>query len=431
MSMSLSISAIDAMGIIIWLANITQALLLVVWAGLVAYLIFLTLCALVARLREHTTPEQSTRPSTRFSILVPAHDEEPVIGQCLDSIMSIEYPRRLRRVIVIADNCTDNTAHIAASKGATVYTRQDAHRRGKGYALDWALKRLLREDGGWTEAVVIFDADTLADRHFLTYMDARIQKGGVALQGRYDLINPFDNWRTALLYSALLLHNRLRPLARQALGWATVLKGNGMCFTRNVVQRFGWNAYTLAEDIEYTTTLLDAGIRVEPVAQAVLYAQAPVTGRQASTQRMRWEGGRFALVKRDAPRMLVNFIRTRSMAHLDWAMDLFIPPLAILVGVPLIMLAVNLLPAMVSGAVSTLSWAWLGTLAGTAVYVLGGLLISGARPQAYLYLLCTPFFLAWKAKIYMLMLLGRGPNGWVRTERTTTGTTTTTTMSRS
>src|SRR5947209_11360055 len=102
-------------------------------------------------------------------------------------------------------------------------------------------------------------------------MDARLRGGSVALQGQYKLLNPFDNWRTGLLYSALLLHNRLRPLARQALGWTTLLKGNGMCFSRSVIERFGWNAYGLAEDIEYTTTLLDAGIRVESAPGAVLY----------------------------------------------------------------------------------------------------------------------------------------------------------------
>ena len=76
------------------------------------------------------------------------------------------------------------------------------------------------------------------------------------------MLDPFHNWRTALLYCALLLYNRVRARARATWGWTNLLKGNGMCFTRSVVERFGWNAYSLAEDIEFTTTLLHAGIRV-------------------------------------------------------------------------------------------------------------------------------------------------------------------------
>jgi cellulose synthase/poly-beta-1,6-N-acetylglucosamine synthase-like glycosyltransferase len=268
--------------------------------------------------------------------------------------------------------------------------------------------------------VIVFDADTLADPQFLHMMDARLRQGSLALQGQYNVLDPFHNWRTALLYCALLLHNRLRPLAREVWGGTTLLKGNGMCFARSVVERFGWNAYSLTEDIEYTTTLLSTGIRVEAVPEAVLYAQMPQTSQQATSQRMRWEGGRFAMARRDGKRLLGEFLRERSLVKLDWAMELLQPPLAILVGVPLALLALDLpLAWWAGGPLGALSVAWAAVLASTFLYVIGGLLISGAQPRAYLYLLCTPFFLLWKVRIYAAMLLGRGPKGWGRTERTT------------
>ena len=406
--------------ILSWLWGLLQAPLLLVWLLLALYLVFLTASALVARLRERKSAISEITPSTRFTILIPAHDEELVIGDCLDSLMHFDYAEQLKRVVVIADNCTDETANIAAAKGASVYVRNNDSKRGKGYALDWAMHRLLAEDKGWTDAVIVFDADTQANPNFLRYMDARVQAGSLALQGRYDLLNPFDNWRTALLYSALLLHNRLRPLARQALGWTTLLKGNGMCFRRGIIERFGWNTYGLAEDIEYTTGLLNAGIRVESVPGAVLYAQAPQTSKQADSQRMRWEGGRFTAARRDGLRMLADFARHRSAAKLDWAMDLLTPPVGILVGVPILMLLINIPLALVwRGPLGLLSWIWTAALLGAIIYVLGGLMISGADRRAYLYLLCTPIFLIWKLRIYATMLLGKGPRGWVRTERTT------------
>jgi 1,2-diacylglycerol 3-beta-glucosyltransferase len=405
--------------ITIWLVALLQIPLLVVWALLTIYLLFLTITALAARLSERKQAPPGF-VSTRFSILVPAHNEALVIEQCLDSLNTLDYPIGIRRLIVVADNCTDNTAQLAASKGVIVYQRHDDRKQGKGYALEWALQRLLSNDGGWTDAVVIFDADTVADPQFLRQIEARLRNGSLALQGQYNLLNPFDNWRTALLYSALLLHNRLRPLARQGLGWTTLLKGNGMCFARSVIERFGWNAYGLAEDIEYTTTLLEAGIRVEAAPGAVLYAEAPRTRRQADSQRMRWEGGRFALARRDGVRFLQAFFRSGSVARLDWAMDLLTPPMAILVGMPLLMAILNGVLTQLLGTtiVTFTAWIWLAVLAGTCIHVIGGLLISGADPRAYLYLLSTPLFLVWKLQIYIAMLLKRGPRGWVRTERT-------------
>jgi cellulose synthase/poly-beta-1,6-N-acetylglucosamine synthase-like glycosyltransferase len=406
--------------IISWLLTVAQAPLFAAWALLTLYLLFLTASALIARLREPRKTPDRDAAVTKFSVLIPAHDEELVIADCLKSLTSFDYPADMYRVYVIADNCTDGTAKIASSMGAQVMERFDDSKRGKPFALDWALTRLLKEDKGWTDSVVVFDADTQADGQFLRYMDEKLRGGALVMQGQYNLHNPFDNWRTGLLYSALLLHNRLRPLARQAMGWTTLLKGNGMCFSRQVVERFGWKAYGLAEDIEYTTMLLDAGIRVESVPRAVLYAQAPQTSKQADSQRMRWEGGRLALARRDGLRLLRTALRHRSLARLDWAMDLLTPPMGILIGLPIVMLVINVpLSLLLGWPLVGASWGWLGLLLGAGVYVVGGLMISGAQRKAYVYLLCTPLFLVWKLKVYATMLLGRGPRGWVRTERTT------------
>jgi 1,2-diacylglycerol 3-beta-glucosyltransferase len=405
--------------ILAWIAGVLQAPLVLGWSAIVLYLLFLTTTALIARLRERPVRISHVVPATRFTVLVPAHNEAEVIAGCLDSLGVIYYPEDMWQVIVVADNCTDNTAEIAREHGATVYERRDDENRGKGYALDWALEKLLSEDKGWTQAVVVLDADTQADSRYLRYMDERLQNGALALQGQYSLLDPFHNWRTALLYSALLLHNRLRPLARKTLGWTTLLKGNGMCFSRLVIDSFGWKAYGLAEDIEYTTMLLDAGIKVEPVHEAVLYALAPQTSRQASSQRMRWEGGRFALARRDGARLLSDvFDDGINFARLDWAMDLFTPPMAILVGLPLVMFLANLLLAAIGLPLGLFAWWWLALLIGSGVHVLAGLMICDAEPKAYLYLLSTPVFLLWKIKVYATMLVGKAPRTWVRTERT-------------
>src|SRR6478609_1772209 len=108
--------------------------------------------------------------------------------------------------------------------------------------------------------------------------------------------------------------------------------------------------------------------------------------------------------------MLRYFLRHRSAVKLDWAMDLLTPPVGILVGVPVLMLMVNVPLAIIwPGVLAWMAGAWALALLGSIIYVLGGLLVSGADRRAYLYLLATPIFLAWKLRIYAAMLRGKGP----------------------
>ena len=74
----------------------------------------------------------------RFAILVPAHDEQAVIGRTLASLAALDYPHDRADVWVVADNCTDATAAVAQTHGALVLERRDPARAGKGHALAWS-----------------------------------------------------------------------------------------------------------------------------------------------------------------------------------------------------------------------------------------------------------------------------------------------------
>src|SRR4051812_744657 len=154
-----------------WGIGLAQAPLLLIWGLLTIYVVLLTGSAILAQARRPRWQAMRTHgPNTRFTILVPAHDEALVISECVRSLRAFDYPDEQWRVIVIADNCTDDTAALARTMGAHVYERTNPEQRGKGYALDWALSRLLHEDKGWTEAVIVFDADTLVEPQFLQAM---------------------------------------------------------------------------------------------------------------------------------------------------------------------------------------------------------------------------------------------------------------------
>ena len=104
---------------------------------------------------ESVAPETGERG--RLAVLVPAHDEASIIASALRSVIPHLAPDD--RLLVVADNCSDDTAAIATKEGAEVIVRSDALRRGKGYALDCGVRHLERDRRGPPDIVVIIDAD--------------------------------------------------------------------------------------------------------------------------------------------------------------------------------------------------------------------------------------------------------------------------------
>jgi hypothetical protein len=154
-----------------------------------------------------------------------------------------------------------------------VFERCDPANRGKGHALAYAFS-LLRPES--FDAYIILDADTLVGEDLLAAMDRYLHAGHRIIQAHYDVLNPFESRRTTLMYVALRIFNYVRPLGRRTLGLSTGLQGNGMCFAKPVIERYAWNAFSLAEDIEYTTTLVLNGERVVFAPEAQVWAQMPV-----------------------------------------------------------------------------------------------------------------------------------------------------------
>src|SRR5262249_57527767 len=121
------------------------------------------------------------------------------------------------------------------------------------------------------------------------------------------------------------------PLGRVRLGWSAGFKGNGMCFRRDVLERFGWGASSLAEDVEFHTHLLQSGLRVTYAPEALVTAEMPTSLKQARSQQARWEGGRLALIRGCALPLLRSGLLQRDPARLDAAAEIMVPPLSVVV----------------------------------------------------------------------------------------------------
>jgi 1,2-diacylglycerol 3-beta-glucosyltransferase len=171
-----------------FVASLLIALLAIPVVLACGYLLALTL------LSSEPKPLAPSSRRLRFDVIVPAHNEAAVIGRVVTSLQKLDWPPERFRILVVADNCTDDTAEIASDAGAVVLQRHDPNLRGKGYALRYAFGR--SSDEGYAHAVVVVDADTDAMPNLLEACAARIEAGADAVQVHYGVRNPHDSWRT-------------------------------------------------------------------------------------------------------------------------------------------------------------------------------------------------------------------------------------------
>jgi cellulose synthase/poly-beta-1,6-N-acetylglucosamine synthase-like glycosyltransferase len=192
-----------------------------------------------------------------------------------------------------------------------------------------------------------------------------------------------------------------------------------MAFRREVLEELPWRCYGLVEDIEYANRAVLAGKKITYAPQARIYGQGAGSRKQATVQRMRWEGGRLQQARADLPPLLRYAISKPSFSALDRALDLLIPPLALLALLLGVFATLNGLLWLVLGGswLKTTLLGWLGLIAGLIIFVVGSLLAARARLEAWAALAFAPFYIVWKFYIYGRMLVRKVPTEWVRTPR--------------
>lgn len=239
-------------------------------------------------------PEQASKQH-RFAILIAARNEEAVLPHLLETIRNQDYPAQFITTYVIADNCTDATAKVAADGGAVVYQRFNTEKIGKGYALNYLLDKIRQEEGGFEryDAFMIFDADNLLDANYMTQINITCDQGYGVFGGFRNTKNYGTNWISsghALWY----LHDSVHlNQSRYLLGNPCFVTGTGFGFTREVLEKAGgnWNFFTLTEDIEFSAWLSYNGIRSGYNHDAILYDEQPENFRISWRQRTRWVQG--------------------------------------------------------------------------------------------------------------------------------------------
>lgn len=343
-----------------------------------------------------------------IAVLIPAHDEAAGIARTIAAAAAQLRPQD--RLIVIADNCTDATAVIAARSGAEVVVRDDPDRVGKGYALA-AGRDFLRADP--RAAVIMLDADCIpGDGAFHTLAQSACRRYA-AVQGRY-LLDVGDDASPIVRVSsfAFLIKNRIRQRGLQRLAGVALLQGTGMAMPWTMFDAAPLASASLVEDLELGLHLVKTGqrLRFEDAASFISPASAQGATR---AQRTRWEHGTLATVARHMPSLLREGLSRPRL--LPFIASLMVPPLSLLVALLLPVTAGLALLALAGGTSAPLAL----VLACAAAFALAIALVWLLHARAMLpfgMLLGLPLYVIWKQAIYC-RLLTRRERRWVRTSR--------------
>ena len=256
------------------------------------YQLLISLCSLI-KIKDKPL---KVKKDHKFMAIIPAHNEEAVVGNLIESLKNQNYNKDLYDIYVIADNCTDNTARVAKKAGAIVYERFDEAHKTKGHALQWFLAQKIEEDAPY-DAFCIFDADNIVDENFLKVMNKKLCQGEEVVQGYKDIKNPSDSWVSAGYAIFYWTMHRFYHLARYNLGLSPLLNGTGFMVKFDVVKPNGWETQTLTEDIEFSLKQIIQGRKLGWATDAIVYDEQPVGFKQSWSQRSRWTVGHMQCIK--------------------------------------------------------------------------------------------------------------------------------------
>jgi cellulose synthase/poly-beta-1,6-N-acetylglucosamine synthase-like glycosyltransferase len=376
------------------------AILLAPFAVLTAFFVMEVLAGLPA-------VAAARRTGSRFSavIVVPAHDEEAVIGDTLGRLTEVLGAGM--QILVVADNCTDSTAERARLPGVGVVERNDPDLRGKGHALAFAVERLAADP---PDVLVVLDADCTIDEASLQALVESAAASGRPSQA-INLLHP-DRTASPLVQLssfAFMLKNLVRQRGLQRLAGRVHLTGTGMAMPFSLFRASAHVRSSIVEDLALGLDLADQGHPPQLVEDAFVWSGGS-TEQGTLIQRRRWEGGFLATAVRYG-------LKATLGGNIIAGLDLLVPPLALFAALSLAALVI----ATFLTLAFDLAWwpiivqASLLAVAGFAVFL--AWLREGRRFVSLGVLARVPLYILWKLPMYFGLARRGAPGEWLRTGR--------------
>ena len=237
---------------------------------------------------------QNQIPSINYfpsiDVFVSIHNEEKVISNTIENLLSLNYPNYL--IYLINDRSDDSTKEIVEKYHSNfpdkikIIHRLDDDSSGKAAALNYAFQH---SNG---ELIAVFDADAKIESDFFLKMIPYLEDESVsAVQSQKRISNPNINYLTKLQENEYCLDNYLQ-CGKDVIEGNVELRGNGQIVKRDVLNKVGlWDEETLTDDLELSTRLLVHGFQIRFCPEVITYEQAPINVHSLLLQRLRWAEG--------------------------------------------------------------------------------------------------------------------------------------------
>jgi 1,2-diacylglycerol 3-beta-glucosyltransferase len=392
--------------------HLGHIIVIAVAAYLLAWSIYLLALPLLSRFsrRSEVRPSAPGRsPTPAIAVLIPAHDMEHCIERCIRSLLASDYPSERVTIYVVADHCSDRTAAVGQAAGAKVLVREEAP-AGKTFALDWAFRRL-RELGVESELYVVVDATARVGEGFLRALGSRWAKGESVIMA-HTMVDPANQRWFARCLGLTLAHRNLQDMARERLKLSALVCGRGMAFGHDYINEHGWSLAAPppgsppgnhpTEDFRHGVRLAEHGYRVAFAPDAHLFTPLRQSLEAATRQNVRWERGRIGNAYTHASTLMAKALRERSRRKMVAAMDAIQPPVAVTLGLSIILALSAVLFAEAPTVIT------LASLPLVLVFLYSTLVIGQGRQEGIelTALLWAPVYIAWRLSTFVAALTG-------------------------
>lgn len=295
-----------------------------------SYQLLYLIIPFIIRKKEHKAIKKH-----KYAVLISARNEEKVISNLIETIKNQDYPQRLIKIFVVADNCTDNTAQISRDAGAIVFERFNTHEVGKGYALDFLLGKIKEKYSKEKfDGYFVFDADNLLRPNYITEMNKTFSDGYDVITSYRNSKNYGDNWISAGYALWFLRESRFLNNSRMLIGTSCAVSGTGFMFSDKVIKKYGgWKFFLLTEDIEFSVNNIINNIKIGYCDSAILYDEQPVKFSQSWNQRMRWAKGYLQVIRDYGYRLAKKAVVGLDFSAFDMSMVMMPAVILTVVGI--------------------------------------------------------------------------------------------------
>ena len=317
--------------------NIVIGIYYIIFFITLVYTLYFIVTGIIGIMTKNKIVFKDSKRNNHFAILIPARNESLVIGNLIDSIKNINYPKNKYDIYVIPNNCTDDTEKIVKEKKIKIINCTEKV-NNKGDVLRVAFNEL--KDNKNIDAYLIFDADNVVHPDFLKHMNNCLNSGYNVAEGFRDAKNPSDSWISGSYTLYYLMQNIFFNRARMALGGSASINGTGFMVTKELIDKNGFETHTLTEDMEFTGICALNGEKIAFVEDAITYDEYPNKFVPSWKQRKRWSAGILKCMKLYSYKLFKSSFKNRSLAAFDISLTYMCPIVQIVSFISVIMLII-------------------------------------------------------------------------------------------